>query len=465
MHAALISRRQLLRRAANGFGWLALNSLLASASSAAVRPPHFAPRAKSVLLLFMDGGPSQVDTFDPKPRLKAEHGQPMKLKIDATQFDNNGAVLASHWEFQQHGQSGIPVSELFPQLATKVDDLCVIRSMKSDFPEHAQATLMLHCGHPLQGRPSLGSWLSYGLGTENSSLPGYAVISGGMIPLGGVENFSSAFLPAEHQGSMFDAFSGGEAIGNVKPSDASERQRRKLDFAAAADRDFASGLGTGGAAVEAAIRNYETAFAMQSAVPELTDLRGESEAMHKFYGTDSPDKLKAQYARQLLLARRMVERGVRFVEVGYVRGIRNVAPWDQHDGLKKNHAANAAVVDQPITALLTDLKARGLLDTTLVIWAGEFGRTPFAQGKDGRDHNPQGFTIWLAGGGVKGGMTYGATDDYGYRAVENVVTIPDLHATILHQLGLDHERLTFRHGGRNLRLTDVHGRVVKEILV
>jgi hypothetical protein len=461
---ATMTRRQMLCRAAHGFGWLALNALLESPVGASVRPPHFPARANNVILLFMDGGVSQVDTFDPKPRLQAENGRPMKLKIDATQFDSIGAILASPWEFRQHGQSGLPVSELFPQLATMVDDLCVIRSMKSDFPEHAQATLMLHCGYPLQGRPSLGSWLSYGLGSENSNLPGYAVVSGGMIPLGGVENFSSAFLPAAHQGSMFDAFSGNEAIGNITPPETASRQRRKLDLAAEADRDFVGSLGGNGGAVEAAIRNYETAFAMQSSVPELTDFRGESEATKKLYGLDSSNRLKAQYARQLLLARRMVERGVRFVEVGYVRGIRYVAPWDQHDDLKKSHAANAAVVDQPITALLTDLKARGLLDSTLIVWAGEFGRTPFAQGRDGRDHNPQGFTIWLAGGGVRGGMVYGATDEYGYRAVENVVTVPDLHATILHQLGLDHERLTFRHGGRNLRLTDVHGRVLHELL-
>ncbi len=458
----ILSRRQLLSRAAHGFGWLALNALASRAGLGAV--PHFAPRAKNVILLFMDGGVSQVDSFDPKPRLAAENGQPMKLKIDATQFDNNGAILASPWAFQRHGQSGLEVSALFPGLASMADELCVVRSMQSDFPEHAQATLMLHCGHPLQGRPSLGSWVTYGLGTENENLPGYAVISGGMIPLGGVENFSSAFLPATHQGSMFDAFSGGEPIGNITPVDAPERQRRKLDLAAAADRDFASGLGRNAAAVEAAIRNYETAFTMQAAVPALTDLHGESDATKRLYGVDSPDKLRAQYARQLLLARRMVERGVRCVEVGYVRGVRFVAPWDQHGDLKRDHAINAAIVDQPITALLTDLKARGLLETTLVVWAGEFGRTPFAQGRDGRDHNPQGFTIWLAGGGVRGGMIYGATDEYGYRAVENVVTIHDLHATILHLLGLDHERLTFRHGGRDLRLTDVHGKVISDLL-
>src|SRR5688572_423277 len=256
--AAPISRRALLQRAAHGFGWLALYSLFATCARGAVRAPHFPARAKNVILLFMDGGVSQVDTFDPKPRLKAENGKPMKLKIDATQFDNNGAVLASPWEFKQHGQSGIPVSELFPRLATKVDELCVIRSMKSDFPEHAQATLMLHCGHPLQGRPSLGSWLSYGLGSGNSNLPAYAVVSGGMIPLGGIENFSSGFLPAVHQGSMFDSFSGGEPIANITPSDAAGRQRAKLDFVARADREFLGTLGGRHPAVEAAIANYET---------------------------------------------------------------------------------------------------------------------------------------------------------------------------------------------------------------
>ncbi len=457
-----ISRRELLRRSAHGFGWLALGALLSGESRAAV--PHFAPRAKNVILLFMDGGVSQVDSFDPKPRLKAEHGKPFGMKIEATQFDNIGNVLASPWEFHQHGASGIPVSEIFPQIGAMADDLCVIRSMKSDFPEHAQATLMLHCGHALQGRPSMGSWLSYGLGSSNANLPAYAVVCGGMIPLGGVENFSSAFLPAVHQGSMFDAFSGGEPIGNITPAEDVERQRAKLDFIRQADRSFIDGFAGQSVAVDAAIQNYETAFAMQSAVPELTDLRGESDATKQLYGVDSPDKLKAQYARQLLLARRMVERGVRCVEVGYVRGIRNVAPWDQHDSLKRNHAANAAIVDQPIAALLKDLKSRGLLDSTLVIWAGEFGRTPFAQGGDGRDHNPQGFSIWLAGGGVRGGMIYGATDEYGYRAVENVVSIHDLHATILHLMGLDHERLTFRHGGRDYRLTDVHGNVIRPIL-
>ncbi|HSI65037.1 MAG TPA: DUF1501 domain-containing protein [Candidatus Saccharimonadia bacterium] len=458
----LINRRQVLQRGAHGFGWLALNAMLAGAAPGA--KPHFRPRAKNVILLFMDGGVSHVDSFDPKPLLQKENGQPFKMKVEATQFDANGHVLASPWKFKPYGQSGIPVSELFPCTGSVIDDICVIRSMKVDFPEHAQATLMLHCGHPLQGRPSMGSWLSYGLGSENQNLPSYAVVSGGMVPLGGVENFGSGFLPATHQASTFDAFSGGEPIPNITPRESPARQLGKLDFVASADQAFLKSLGHADAAVDAAIRNYETAFAMQSAVPELTDIRGESEITKKLYGLDATDKLKSQYGRQLLMARRMVERGVRCVEVGYVRGIRNVAPWDQHGSLVEHHAHNAYIVDQAIAALLTDLKSRGLLDSTLVIWAGEFGRTPFAQGLDGRDHNPQGFTIWMAGGGVKGGMTYGATDEYGYKAVEDMVTMHDLHATILHLMGINHKKLTFEHGGRDYRLTDVHGEVLQKIV-
>ena len=457
-----ISRREMLTGCAHGFGWLALGALHARA--AAATGAHFAPRVRNVILLFMDGGVSQVDSFDPKPRLKAEHGQPFRAKMDATQFDNNGAVLASPWEFSNRGQCGMPVSSLFPHIGAQADDLCLIRSMTADFPEHAQACFWMHCGHGLLGRPSIGSWLSYGLGSENSNLPDFVVVNGGVIPVSGPEIYGSAFLPARHQGSLVDAFSGGEPVGNVTPAEPLTRQREKLDFVAAADREFLGAFGGHEFAVEAAIQNYETAFRMQTAVPELTDLRGETEATRRLYGCDSPDKLKAQYARQCLLARRLVERGVRCVELTCVRGIRGVAPWDQHDDLVKAHAQNAFVVDQPIAALLTDLKARGLFQTTLVVWAGEFGRTPFAQGKDGRDHNPQGFSIWLAGGGVRGGTIHGATDEYGYRAVENIVTVHDLHATILHLLGLDHERLTFRHGGRDYRLTDVHGQVLRELL-
>jgi hypothetical protein len=445
----------MLTRCANGFGLFALNALLAEAA------PHFRPRVKNVILLFMDGGVSHVDSFDPKPRLQAEHGQPFRQKVETTQFDDVGKILGSPWEFRKRGQSGIEISDLFPNIAECADELCVIRSMRADFQEHSQACLFMHTGHSLQGRPSLGAWLSYGLGTECKELPGFVVIHGGIIPTGGVENFSSGFLPAQHQGSIFEAYNAGGLVRNLIPGNAS-KQQAKLDFITQADRDFAAAVHDTN--VDAAIRNYETAFAMQSAVPQLADLSGESETTQKLYGLDSPNKQTALYARECLLARRLIERGVRFVELTCPRGSRNNAPWDQHDNLRKQHAENAQTVDQPIAALLRDLRGRGLLNETLVIWAGEFGRTPFAQGGNGRDHNPQGFSIWIAGGGVRAGSIYGATDDYGYHAVENVMTVHDLHATILHLLGLDHERLIFRHAGRDFRLTDVYGSVIKEIL-
>jgi Protein of unknown function (DUF1501) len=453
-----ITRREMLGRCANGFGLFALNAILGTANGVA---PHFRPRATNVILLFMDGGVSHVDSFDPKPRLQAEHGQPFRQKIEATQFDDVGKILGSPWQFRPRGQSGIEVSELFPNIAACSDELCVIRSMRADFPEHAQACLYMHTGHSIQGRPSMGAWLSYGLGTDCKELPGFVVVHGGIFPTGGVENFSSGFLPAQHQGSVFEAYSSGGLVRNLAPGDP-VLQRAKLGFVAEADRDFAADVRN--STVEAAIRNYETAFAMQSAVPELAALENESEATRKLYGLDSPNKQTALYARECLLARRLIERGVRFVEVTCPRGSRNNAPWDQHDNLRKQHAENAQIVDQPIAALLQDLRGRGLLDETLVIWAGEFGRTPFAQGGNGRDHNPQGFSIWLAGGGVRAGSIHGSTDDYGYHAIENVMTVHDLHATILHLLGLDHERLIYRHAGRDFRLTDVYGTVIKDIL-
>jgi len=458
------TRRALLQRASTGFGWLAFAGLFGQAAEAiSSRTTHHAPRAKRVIFLFMDGGPSQVDTFDPKPRLKAEHGKPFPLRMDATQFDAIGKTLASPWEFSPRGKSGIPVSELFPHLGGCADDLCIIRSMTSASPEHAQACYFLHTGSTMQGRPSMGAWASYGLGNEAANLPGFVVLNGGSIPLGGVANWSSGFLPARHEATQFN-LTGGAVMENLAASGPAAARANQLGFIAENDRAFASTLGSQRAAVESAIRNYELAAAMQTAVPEAADLRGENAATHKLYGTDSPDPLKARYARECLLARRLVERGVRFVEVSAVSGIRFVSPWDQHGNMKKDHARNAFIVDQPIAALLKDLKARGLLEDTLVLWGGEFGRTPFAQGSDGRDHNPQGFTMWLAGGGVRGGMAYGATDEFGYRAVENVVEMHDLHATMLHLLGVDHERLTFLHGGRFHRLTDVFGHVIREVL-
>lgn len=467
------SRRELLSRAAAGFGALAATALLAGDAAAAdARPyrdprnpnpleplhPQYPAKAKSVIFLFMDGGPSQVDTWDPKPLLERENGNPIKLKVPATQFDNVGAVLKSPWEFRARGKSGTPVSSLFPHVGEMVDDLAVIRSMTSDFSEHTNANYFIHSGSGIQGRPSVGSWLTYGLGAETRSLPGFVVINSGMIPPGGLDCFNSGFLPASYQGSLFQT--GPEPVADLRPpGEGAASQRAKLDLLRRLDKGLLDRLGPADR-VEAAINNYELAFRMQSAVPELCDLSGESEAVRKLYGLDQ--RHTETFGRQCILARRLVERGVRFVEllcphVGHDR-------WDQHGNLKKGHEDNAAAVDQPIAALLKDLKARGLLESTLVVWGGEFGRTPMAQGRDGRDHNPFGFSIWLAGGGVKGGCIYGATDDYGYYAVQDKATIHDLHATILHLLGIDHTRLTYRFSGRDYRLTDVYGSILHPIL-
>jgi hypothetical protein len=469
-----LDRRSFLRQAGCGFGALALAALwsqgelgsaaLAAESAAndplAPRPPHFGAKAKSVIFLYMDGGPSQIDTFDPKPRLNAEHGKPFAMKIEPTQFNNNGATFGSPWKFQQHGESGIPVSELFPHVARHVDKLAVVRSMTSEFPEHTSANYFLHTGTGIQGRPSMGAWFGYGLGTECRDLPGFIVINGGLIPPGGLDNFNSGFLPATYQGSMFAASD--PPVANIKRQEAkAELQQNKLKLLEKLDAQAIEHLGKVDA-VESAIRNYELAYRMQSVVPNLTDLSNETAATRQLYGLDASYGPTASFARQCLLARRLVERGVRFIELtcpslGHDR-------WDQHSNLKKGHEDNSRAVDQPIAGLLEDLQQRGLLDETLVVWAGEFGRTPFAQGSDGRDHNPFGFSVWLAGGGVKGGIIYGQTDEYGYKVVENRVEMYDLHATMLHLLGIDHTRLTFRFSGRDMRLTDVHGHVIKDIL-
>lgn len=475
LHKPLLSRRAWLDRCANGFGGVALTALLADrtfggivGSSAPIstsrplapRSGHFAARARSVIFLYMDGGPSQVDTFDPKPRLQRESGQPFKMKMEPTQFNDNGLTLGSPWEFRRYGQSGIPVSDLFPHVGQCVDDLCVVRSMTSQFSEHTNANYFLHTGLGLSGRPSMGAWFGYGLGSENQDLPGFVVLNGGLIPPGGLENFGSGFLPAAYQGSLFRPAA--QPVANIRPSEARpELQVNKLDLIRRLDVGVAERLGHPGQ-LEAAIANYELAFRMQSAVPELMDLAGETPVTRRSYGLESDYAPTRTFGLQCLVARRLVERGVRFLELTCpsVGGDR----WDQHGNLREGHANNARAVDQPIAALLKDLKARGLLDSTLVVWSGEFGRTPFAQGSNGRDHNPFGFTAWLAGGGVKGGMAYGATDEYGYKAVENKVEIHDLHATMLHLLGLDHTKLTVRFSGRDMRLTDVFGEVVHDIL-
>jgi hypothetical protein len=405
-----------------------------------------------------------VDTFDYKPMLEKYHGKdPHKVfKVEPTQFDNVGRVMASPWKFRQHGKSGLWISDLFPHVAKQADELCVIRSMVSKFPEHTSANYFLHTGSGLQGRPSMGAWTSYGLGSINKNLPGFIVLNGGLIPPGGLDNFNSGFLPAAYQGSVFRAANPPVAnIHRLEPT--TGRQRTKLDLVNRLDQ--LSGEATrlhGEDALESAIANQETAYRMQTAVPELMDVSRETKATQQLYGLDAKYGPTQTFGRQCLVARRLVERGARFIEltcpsVGTDR-------WDQHGGLRSGHEKNARAVDQGIAALLQDLKARGLLSSTLVVWAGEFGRTPFAQGSDGRDHNPFGFSVWMAGGGVKGGMVHGATDEWGYKVVAKKVDMHDFHATMLHMLGVDHKRLTFRFGGRDMRLTDVHGEVVTDIL-
>jgi hypothetical protein len=457
------TRREFLDRVATGFGALAFASLFAKRGESAggPLPAHHPPRVRSVIFLYMDGGPSQVDTFDPKPRLARESGAKFAMKIEPTQFDDVGATLGSPWKFRRYGRSGLEVSDLFPHVGRHADRLCVIRSMVSEFSEHTNANYFLHTGHGLAGRPAMGAWLSYGLGSANRDLPGFVVVNGGLVPPGGLDCFGAGFLPASHQGSMFKPAA--QPVANVVPTEASESlQRRKLDLVRRRDLGLLARIG-GDDGIESAIANHELAFRMQAAVPELVDLAGEPAALKRCYGLESEYEPTRLYAAQCLLARRLVERGVRFVELTCPR-VAGADRWDQHHDLKTAHENNARAVDQPIAALLDDLAARGLLDETLVLFSGEFGRTPFAQGRNGRDHNPFGFSCWLAGGGVRGGLTYGATDEYGYKAIENRVEIHDLHATILHLLGIEHTKLTYRFSGRDMRLTDVKGHVIHDIL-
>jgi hypothetical protein len=454
-----LSRRDLLRVSSAGFGHLAFTGLLGASGQnpLAERAPHFTPRAKRVIFLFMHGGPSQVDTFDYKPLLKRDHGKPLpfaKRKVVSAETFN---LLQSPWEFKQYGQSGAWVSDLFPHLAKHVDDLCFIKSMWGSNSRHGGALLELHTGSDTFVRPSMGSWITYGLGTENQSMPGYVTICPTQSH-GGANNYSSAFLPAPYAGTPIGSV--GVPARDARIPFISNRetprdiQRMEIDFTQRLNRQQLEATGPD-RALEGRIESFELAFRMQSEAPELQDLSGESEVTKKMYGLDNP--VTEDFGRQCLMARRLSERGVRFVQASHTY------KWDQHADLRRDHEGNAREVDQPIAALLTDLKGRGLLKDTLVLWGGEFGRTPTAQGSDGRDHNPEAFTVWLAGGGVKPGLSYGATDDYGYYAVDNKVHFHDLHATILHLLGLDHTRLTYRYAGRDFRLTDVHGNVVNGI--
>jgi hypothetical protein len=395
-----------------------------------------------------------MDSFDPKPRLRAEHGRPFPMKKEATQFDSNGTVFGSPWEFQPGGQCGMPISDLFPEIRKHADDLCLLRSLTSKSALHANANFLMHTGHGMRGRPSIGSWVTYGLGSEAENLPSYVVLNGGLFPIGGEDCFKSGFLPATHEASIFHG--GPEPLSHVKPASRS-RQEKLLAFLKSQQPSHAGG-------VEAALLNYELAARMQTAIPELADVeKGEPEWLRKAYGFDHPYEHTRSYARQCLMARRLVERGVRFVELT-IPAVDKDTAWDAHGGLKENHENHARAVDQPIAALLSDLKARGLLEDTLVAFLTEFGRTPFAQGSDGRDHNEYGFSVWLAGGGTRGGAIVGETDEYGYKAVVDPYDIHDLHATMLHLLGFDHEHLTYRFGGRDHRLTDVHGNVIRQML-
>ena len=462
-----ISRREMLGHCATGFGAVALSSLLAdpaygkAKSPFAPRKPHHDAKAKSVIFLYMDGGVSQVDSFDYKPRLEKDNGKPFSAKINPTQFDNIGKTLKSPWNFKQYGQSGLNVSDLFPHVGEMADELCVVRSMTSKFSEHNSANFFLHTGFGVQGRPSMGAWMSYGLGTEATDLPGFVVLNGGLIPSGGWDNFGNGFLPASHQATVFKT--GKEPLADIRPRESRPGvQQAKLGLLNKLDQGVLNRLGKVDE-LESAIANYEMAYRMQAAVPELIDVKGETEATRKLYGLDSKYDPTRTFGMQCLIARRLVEKGVRFIELTCPR-ISGNDRWDAHGGLKKNHGDNSRATDQPIAGLLRDLKSRGMLKDTLVVWSGEFGRTPFAQGSNGRDHNPFGFTIWMAGGGAKPGITYGATDEFGYRAVENKLDIHDMHATMLHLLGMDHKKMTYFFDGRDMRLTDVHGHVAHDLI-
>ena len=465
------NRRDFMKLTSMGVSASALSGMINSAEAAEYKPKfHHKAKAKSVIFLYMSGGVSHVDSFDPKPLLKKMHGKPMPTKVEKTQFDNNGNIFQSPWESKKYGQSGIELTNLFPKINEKIDDIAVVRSMTAKFSEHAQGNFFMHTGFPFLGYPSAGAWVSYGCGSMNKNLPSYVVLKtkNAGIPHGGVSVFGNAFLPAVHQGSIFN-ISGDRAVPNIKPWMQNKQQTEMLSLVKNLDQRFSKKIAYEEAIVSS-VKNTETAYEMQESVPELTDISKESQATLDAYGVNDQDKNKSEYAKQCLMARRLVERGVRFVELSCCRaagagGGGAANPWDQHGNLPKGHKQMADHVDQPIAALLTDLKERGLLDETLVVFTGEFGRTPFSQGSNGRDHNPYGFSLWMAGGGVKGGTVYGATDELGYYAVDKVATVYDLWATVLHQLGINHEKLTYRFSGRDIRLTDVHGHVWDEILV
>jgi len=463
----------MLKNFANGFGLLGMAGLLAQSHSAkaeenpafnplALKKPHYPAKAKRVIFLFMSGGPSHVDTFDPKPKLAELNGKPLPFAKPALERTKTGNLLASPFAFKKHGKSGIEISELFPQVASCVDDLCIIRGMHADNINHNGACLQMNTGEQSFSRPCMGSWLLYGLGSENQNLPGYVVLSPAQ-PAQGAPLWSSSFLPAAYQGTLVTNLL--DPIANLKnPGLTSEAQRRQLDALKMLNEAHREQRAED-SRLSARIASFELAYRMQTEAPQAFDVESESDATKKMYGLK--DKQSETFGRQCLMARRLVERGVRMVQVYHtVTSKRSSCQlWDQHGGLKEELVNNCNATDVPIAGLLKDLKARGLLEDTLVVWGGEFGRTPTAEGNNGREHHPFGFSMWMAGGGVKGGIVHGATDEFGWHAVENKVHVHDLHATILHLMGIDHEKLTYHYSGRNYRLTDVSGHVVKEILV
>ena len=453
-------RRGFLRRAAAGFGYTAFAGLAAMDSSRAnsskspllPKAPHFKPKAKRIIFLFMQGGPTQHDTFDYNPELAKHAGKYSEMELSIGK--QGGKILPAVFDFLPSGKSGLPISEIFPHLRQHADELCLLNGMHTDSPAHPQASIFTHTGSITFVRPSMGSWVVFGLGTENQDLPGFVTMN--PPPVGGASLYGSAFLPASYQGTKLNVADGQDPVENIRNLRMGlEAQRRQLDYVQELNQGLLDRTADNDQ-IEGVIQSYELAFRMQTAVPEAMDLASEPESVREMYGLDR-DETRV-FGTQCLLARRMAEQGVRFIELGH-RG------WDQHNNLRKRLKANADAVDKPIAAMVTDLKQRGMLDETLIVWGGEFGRSTYEQNDkgDGRRHNNRGYTMWMAGGGVKGGIRYGRSDEHGV-AVENRVHLHDLHATMLYQLGLDHTKLTYRYAGRDFRLTDVHGRVVKEIL-
>jgi hypothetical protein len=457
----ILSRREMLGRCGMGFGAIALGDLAQNALADDIRPlapkrPHFAGRAKRMIHVFANGGASQVDTFDPKPMLEKYAGKPLPTGNLKTER-KTGAAYPSPFKFRKYGQSGLEISDMFPRVAESADELCVIRSMKAELPNHEPSLLLMNCGDGRLSRPSMGAWLTYGLGSENQNLPGFVVLCPGGYPIQESQNWQSSFLPGAYQGTFVNSQHSdlSKLIEHIRNQGASTKdQRQQLDLLMELNREHQERRKED-PQLEARIQSFELAYRMQMEASDAFDVEKEPKAVRDAYGPGTQ-------ARQLLMARRLLERGVRFVQVWAGAG----QPWDNHDKIAENHGKLGRELDQPLGALLKDLKARGMLDDTLVLWSGEFGRTPTAElpAATGRDHNPYGFSAWLAGGGVKGGHVHGATDEFGFRAVEKVVHVHDLHATILHLFGFDHEKFTFRYAGRDFRLTDVHGHVVREIL-